>query len=65
MTAFYKELQPADAFKIRLPYPFSDYDRQLLTLLSISRWSALMLFRFTLRFGQKGKWRGTKRRIIR
>ncbi|HSJ37516.1 MAG TPA: DnaD domain protein [Planococcus sp. (in: firmicutes)] len=32
MTAFYKELQPADAFKIRLPYPFSDYDRQLLTL---------------------------------
>ncbi|WP_422122985.1 replication initiation and membrane attachment family protein [Planococcus sp. X10-3] len=33
MTAFYKELQPADAFKIRLPYPFSDYDRQLLTLL--------------------------------
>lgn len=33
MTAFYKELQPADAFRIRLPYPFSDYDRQLLTLL--------------------------------
>lgn len=33
MTAFYKELQPADAFKIRMPYPFSEYDRQLLTLL--------------------------------
>lgn len=29
----YKELQPADSFKIRLPYPFSNYDRQLLTLL--------------------------------
>ena len=33
MTAFYKELQAADAFNIRLPYPFSNYDRQLLTLL--------------------------------
>lgn len=33
MTAFYKELQAADAFKIRLPYPLSNYDRQLLTLL--------------------------------
>ncbi|MGI2326373.1 replication initiation and membrane attachment family protein [Planococcus sp. YIM B11945] len=33
MTALYKELQAADAYKIRLPYPFSDYDRQLLTLL--------------------------------
>lgn len=33
MTAFYKELQPADSFKIKMPYPFSDYDRQLLTLL--------------------------------
>ncbi|RNF40868.1 replication initiation and membrane attachment family protein [Planococcus salinus] len=29
----YKELQPADSFKIRLPYPFSDYDRRLLTFL--------------------------------
>ena len=29
----FKELQPADSFKIRLPYPFSNYDRQLLTLL--------------------------------
>ncbi|WP_225986271.1 replication initiation and membrane attachment family protein [Psychrobacillus glaciei] len=28
----YKELQPADMYKIRLPYSFSDYDRQLLTL---------------------------------
>ncbi|TWT08944.1 replication initiation and membrane attachment family protein [Planomicrobium sp. CPCC 101079] len=33
MTALYKELQPADSFKIRLPYPFSNYDRQLLTIL--------------------------------
>ncbi len=33
MTALYKELQPPDSFKIRLPYPFSNYDRQLLTLL--------------------------------
>lgn len=33
MTAFYKELQPADAYRIRLPYPFSNYDRQLLTML--------------------------------
>ncbi|AQU78987.1 helicase DnaB [Planococcus faecalis] len=33
MTAYYKELQPADPFRIRLPYPFSNYDRQLLTLL--------------------------------
>lgn len=33
MSALYKELQPADSFKIRLPYPFSNYDRQLLTLL--------------------------------
>ncbi|MDN7240278.1 DnaD domain protein [Planococcus sp. N028] len=33
MTALYKELQPADSYKIRLPYPFSNYDRQLLTLL--------------------------------
>ena len=28
----YKELQPADTYMIRLPYSFSDYDRQLLTL---------------------------------
>lgn len=28
----YKELQPADLYMIRLPYSFSDYDRQLLTL---------------------------------
>lgn len=28
----YKELQPADMYMIRLPYSFSDYDRQLLTL---------------------------------
>lgn len=33
MTALYKELQPADSYKICLPYPFSNYDRQLLTLL--------------------------------
>lgn len=33
MTALYKELQPADSFKILMPYPFSNYDRQLLTLL--------------------------------
>ncbi|MGK7377973.1 replication initiation and membrane attachment family protein [Planococcus sp. 1R117A] len=33
MSALYKELQAADSFKIRLPYPFSNYDRQLLTLL--------------------------------
>lgn len=33
MTAYYKELQPADAYRIRLPYPFSNYDRQLLTML--------------------------------
>lgn len=33
MTAYYKELQPADPYRIRLPYPFSNYDRQLLTLL--------------------------------
>lgn len=28
----YKELQPLDVYKIRLSHPFSDYDRQLLTL---------------------------------
>ncbi len=28
----YKELNPTDSYKIRLPYSFSDYDRQLLTL---------------------------------
>lgn len=33
MSALYKELQPADVYAIRLPYPFSNYDRQLLTLL--------------------------------
>lgn len=33
MTALYKELQPADSFRILMPYPFSNYDRQLLTLL--------------------------------
>lgn len=33
MSALYKELQPPDSFKIRMPYPFSNYDRQLLTLL--------------------------------
>lgn len=32
MVTLYKELQPVDTYKIRLPYPFSDYDRQLLTL---------------------------------
>ncbi len=29
----YKELQAADLYRIRMPYPFSNYDRQLLTLL--------------------------------
>lgn len=32
MVALYKELQPVDAYKIMLSHPFSDYDRQLLTL---------------------------------
>lgn len=32
MASLYKELQPVDAYKIRLTQPFSDYDRQLLTL---------------------------------
>lgn len=32
MVALYKELQPIDAYKIMLSHPFSDYDRQLLTL---------------------------------
>ncbi|CAM3156356.1 DnaD domain protein [Filibacter tadaridae] len=32
MAALYKELQPVDAYNIRLPQTFSDYDRQLLTL---------------------------------
>ena len=32
MAALYKELQPVDLYKIRMPQPFSDYDRQLLTL---------------------------------
>lgn len=32
MVAVYKELQPVDAYKIKLSHPFSDYDRQLLTL---------------------------------
>ncbi len=32
MASLYKELQPVDAYKIRLAHPFSDYDRQLLTL---------------------------------
>ncbi|MFC4714531.1 replication initiation and membrane attachment family protein [Planococcus dechangensis] len=29
----YKEIQPADLYRVRMPYPFSNYDRQLLTLL--------------------------------
>ncbi len=32
MAALYKELQPVDAYKIQLLHPFTDYDRQLLTL---------------------------------
>lgn len=32
MITLYKEVQPADAYVVRLPYPFSDYDRQMLTL---------------------------------
>lgn len=32
MVALYKELQPVDAYKIQLLDPFTDYDRQLLTL---------------------------------
>ena len=32
MVAVYKELQPVDSYKIILSQPFSDYDRQLLTL---------------------------------
>lgn len=28
----YKELQPADAYQVKLSHPFSSYDRQLLTL---------------------------------
>ena len=32
MVAVYKELQPVDSYKIILSHPFSDYDRQLLTL---------------------------------
>ena len=32
LSMLYKELQPADLYMIRLPYSFSDYDRQLLTL---------------------------------
>ncbi|MFC4409820.1 replication initiation and membrane attachment family protein [Chungangia koreensis] len=32
MITLYKEVQPADPFVVRLPYPFSDYDRQMLTL---------------------------------
>jgi len=32
MAPLYKELQPVDAYKIRLSQAFSDYDRQLLTL---------------------------------
>ncbi|WP_088006615.1 replication initiation and membrane attachment family protein [Indiicoccus explosivorum] len=33
MAATYNELHPTDAYCVFLPYPFSDYDRQLLTLL--------------------------------
>src|SRR6185312_1463210 len=32
MAPLYKELQPVDEYTILLPFPFSDYDRQLLTL---------------------------------
>lgn len=32
MGALYKELQPVDSYKIMLSQPFSNYDRQLLTL---------------------------------
>lgn len=32
MVALYKELQPIDSYRILLSHPFSDYDRQLLTL---------------------------------
>lgn len=32
MAPLYKELQAVDAYTIRLAHPFSDYDRQLLTL---------------------------------
>ncbi|SIT84837.1 replication initiation and membrane attachment family protein [Edaphobacillus lindanitolerans] len=31
MNPLYKELQPSDAYCVRLPYPFSDFDRQILT----------------------------------
>lgn len=33
MNPLYKELQPSDAYCVRLPYPFSDFDRQILTAL--------------------------------
>lgn len=33
MTPLYKELQPSDVYCVRLPYPFSDFDRQILTAL--------------------------------
>lgn len=32
MVAVYKELQPVDSYKTILSHPFTDYDRQLLTL---------------------------------
>lgn len=33
MNSLYKELQPSDVYCVRLPYPFTDYDRQILTAL--------------------------------
>ncbi|AQQ52829.1 replication initiation and membrane attachment family protein [Planococcus lenghuensis] len=33
MSAYYKELQPTDSYIVCLPYPFTDYDRKLVTLL--------------------------------
>lgn len=33
MNPLYNELQPSDVYCVRLPYPFSDFDRQILTAL--------------------------------
>lgn len=33
MVHLYKELQPVDRLSIRMPFPVSSYDRQLITLL--------------------------------
>ena len=57
MATLYKELQPVDSYKIRLPHPFSDYDRQFLTLFyqPLIGSSAMSLFMTLWADAERGK----------